>query len=167
MSNDTLSVNLPKNAVNSSNSANLSVEPKINQNDPEKPIAKEINDTFEKQESPQKSVEKTEDTGAKNRLVNTCKTFVKTGEYLKATGSTVIFGGLVGGAIMFTNWLTKGWPKVFKKEINIRDMFNRPLKCVSKSSKIAAGIAFAAIGGFEFAKAYLSIKQKSTNLNNK
>lgn len=101
----------------------------------------------------------------KEKFANVCKTFVKTGDYLKATGATVIYGGLAAGAIMFSNWLVKGWTKVFKKQIPLKDMFSKPLKCVSKSSKILAGIAFAATGGYQFAKAYLKANQHAAHVD--
>ena len=138
-------------------------------------IPDEKPDTFEKSTEPKEAVKetkqnkKTEKTPKtfKEKLARFCKTFVKTGEYLKATGATVIYGGLAAGAIMFSNWLVKGWSKVFKKQIPFKEMFNKPLKCVSKPAKIWAGVAFAAIGGFEFAKAYLKANQHSANVDHK
>ncbi len=103
----------------------------------------------------------------KEKLASFCKTFVKTGDYIKATGATVIYGGLAAGAIMFSNWLFKGWPKVMKKQIKFEDMFNKPLKCISKSSKIFAGITAAAIGGYQFAKAYLKSNQHAAHVDQK
>lgn len=103
----------------------------------------------------------------KEKFANVCKTFVKTGDYLRATGATVVYGGLTAGAVMFSNWLVKGWPKVFKKQIPVKDMFNKPLKCVSKLSKVWAGIAFAATGGYQFAKAYLKANQHAAHVDQK
>lgn len=103
----------------------------------------------------------------KEKFASFCKTFVKTGDYIKATGATVIYGGLAAGAIMFSNWLFKGWPKVMKKQIKFEDMFNKPLKCISKSSKIFAGVTAAAIGGYQFAKAYLKSNQHAAHVDQK
>ncbi len=122
-------------------------------------------DKFEKS-ADDKFVEK-KPKSLREKLANICKTFVKTGDYLKATGATVIYGGLTAGAVMFSNWLVKGWPKVFKKQIPLKDMFNKPLKCVSKSSKVWAGIAFAATGGYQFAKAYLKANQHAAHVDQK
>ena len=105
-------------------------------------------DSFVKtQKIPQKNIKEEETQNKENnkhtksfkeKFANFCKNFVKTGDYIKATGATVIYGGLAAGAIMFSNWLFKGWPKVLKNQIKIEDMFNKPLKCISKSSKIFA-----------------------------
>lgn len=134
-------------------------------------------DSFEKtQEIPQKTIKEEEinhkkknnqPKSFKEKFASFCKTFVKTGDYIKATGATVIYGGLAAGAIMFSNWLFKGWPKVMKKQIKFEDMFNKPLKCISKSSKIFAGITAAAIGGYQFAKAYLKSNQHAALVDQK
>ena len=102
-------------------------------------------DTFEKSQSDAKQPKK-------SGFSKFCKAFVSTGELVKATLNTAIFGGLGAGAIMFSDWLFKGWPKVMKKELAFADMFKKPLSCVSKSSKIIAGTAFGLIGAFQFAK---------------
>ena len=130
-------------------------------------------DSFEKtQEIPQTNIKEEETQNNqpksfKEKFASFCKTFVKTGDYLKATGATVIYGGLAAGAIMFSNWLFKGWPKVIKKQIKFEDMFNKPLKCISKSSKIFAGVTAAAIGGYQFAKAYLKSNQHAAHVDQK
>lgn len=97
---------------------------------------------------------------AKSRFSKFCKAFVVSGEVVKAAGNTTIFGGLSAGAIMFSDWLFKGWPKVMKKELAFVDMFKKPLNCISKSSKILAGTAFALIGAFQFSKLVVN-KDKS------
>lgn len=130
-------------------------------------------DSFEKTlEIPQTNIKEEETQNNqpksfKEKFASFCKTFVKTGDYVKATGATVIYGGLTAGAIMFSNWLFKGWPKVMKKQIKFEDMFNKPLKCISKSSKIFAGVAAAAIGGYQFAKAYLKSNQHAAHVDQK
>ena len=134
-------------------------------------------DSFEKtQEIPQTNIKEEETKNEENnnqpksfkeKFARFCKTFVKTGDYVKATGATVIYGGLAAGAIMFSNWLFKGWPKVLKNQIKIEDMFNKPLKCISKSSKIFAGVTAAAIGGYQFAKAYLKSNQHAAHVDQK
>lgn len=130
-------------------------------------------DSFEKTlEIPQTNIKEEETQNNqpksfKEKFASFCKTFVKTGDYIKATGATVIYGGLTAGAIMFSNWLFKGWPKVMKKQIKFEDMFNKPLKCISKSSKIFAGVAAAAIGGYQFAKAYLKSNQHAAHVDQK
>ena len=134
-------------------------------------------DSFEKtQEIPQKTIKEekinnkeknNQPKSFKEKFASFCKTFVKTGDYIKATGATVIYGGLAAGAIMFSNWLFKGWPKVMKKQIKFEDMFNKPLKCISKSSKIFAGVTAAAIGGYQFAKAYLKSNQHVAHVDQK
>ena len=134
-------------------------------------------DSFEKtQEIPQTNIKEEETKNKANnnqpksfkeKFASFCKTFVKTGDYIKATGATVIYGGLTAGAIMFSNWLFKGWPKVMKKQIKFEDMFNKPLKCISKSSKIFAGVTAAAIGGYQFAKAYLKSNQHAAHVDQK
>lgn len=133
-------------------------------------------DSFEKtQEIPQINIKEENKNKEKNnqpksfkeKLASFCKTFVKTGDYIKATGATVIYGGLAAGTIMFSNWLFKGWPKVIKKQIKFEDMFNKPLKCISKSSKIFAGVTAAAIGGYQFAKAYLKSNQHAAHVDQK
>lgn len=118
---------------------------------------KPVNDEF---------IDKKQET-LKEKFANVCKTFTKTGDYLRATGATVVYGGLTAGAVMFSNWLVKGWPKVFKKQIPVKDMFNKPLKCVSRASKIWAGTAFAAVGGYQFAKAYLKANQHAAHVDQK
>lgn len=123
----------------------------------------EIPQTNIKEEEPQNNQPKS----FKEKFASFCKTFVKTGDYIKATGATVIYGGLAAGAIMFSNWLFKGWPKVMKKQIKFEDMFNKPLKCISKSSKIFAGVTAAAIGGYQFAKAYLKSNQHAAHVDQK
>ena len=134
-------------------------------------------DSFEKtQEIPQTNIKEEEINNKENnkhpksfkeKFASFCKTFVKTGDCIKATGATVIYGGLAAGAIMFSNWLFKGWPKVMKKQIKFEDMFNKPLKCISKSSKIFAGVTVAAIGGYQFAKAYLKSNQHAAHVDQK
>lgn len=120
-----------------------------------------------KEEQIDNNKNKKEAKSFKDKFATFCKTFVKTGDYIKATGATIIYGGLAAGTIMFSNWLLKGWPKVLKKEIPFNDMFNKPLKCVSKSSKILAGAAFTAIGGYQFAKAYLKANQHAAHVDQK
>lgn len=148
---------------------------------PQIPASNEIEkkiDSFEKtQEIQQTNIKEEEETknkannnqpkSFKEKIARFCKTFVKTGDYVKATGATVIYGGLAAGAIMFSNWLFKGWPKVIKKQIKFEDMFNKPLKCISKSSKIFAGLTAAAIGGYQFAKAYLKSNQHAALVDQK
>ena len=138
---------------------------------------KKKTDSFEKtQEIPQINIKEekinnkeknNQPKSFKEKFASFCKTFVKTGDYIKATGATVIYGGLAAGAIMFSNWLFKGWPKVIKKQIKFEDMFNKPLKCISKSSKIFAGVTAAAIGGYQFAKAYLKSNQHAAHVDQK
>ncbi len=127
----------------------------------------EIPQTNIKEEETQNKENNNQPKSFKEKFASFCKTFVKTGDYIKATGATVIYGGLAAGAIMFSNWLFKGWPKVIKKQIKFEDMFNKPLKCISKSSKIFAGLTAAAIGGYQFAKAYLKSNQHAAHVDQK
>lgn len=133
--------------------------------EPEITISEQKPDTFEK--SVKDECINKEPKTLREKFANVCKTFVKTGDYLKATGATVIYGGLTAGAVMFSNWLVKGWPKVLKKQIPLNDMFNKPLKCVSRAAKFWAGAAFAAVGGYQFAKAYLKANQHAAHVDQK
>lgn len=156
--------------INNKTDAQISQIPASNETE-QKP------DSFEKTQEIQKTNIKKEETdnkenkkqpkSFKEKFASFCKTFVKTGDYIKATGATVIYGGLAAGAIMFSDWLFKGWPKVIKKQIKLEDMFNKPLKCISKSSKIFAGVTAAVIGGYQFAKAYLKSNQHAAHVDQK
>lgn len=99
----------------------------------------------------------------KKRFSKFCEAFVVSGEVVKAAGNTAIFGGLSAGAIIFSDWLFKGWPKVMKKELAFVDMFKKPLNCISKSSKILAGTTAGLIGAFQAAKVVINKNELKNN----
>lgn len=103
----------------------------------------------------------------KDKMAATAKVYVKTGEYFKAVGKTVVYGGIGATLVLGSSWLFGGWPKVFKKQIKASEMFSNPLKCVSTKGKVFAGITAAIIGGFQFAKAYLHANQRTANIDHK
>ena len=136
---------------NINSSSEKIIEPNINEKD-----------TFEKGINNNTTSNKPQNT--KEKIINFCKTFVKTGEYFKAIGATVIYGGILGGAIMFSNLLFKGLPKILKQKLLISDLINKPLKYISTSAKVSAGIVVSAIGGYEFAKTYLKTQKQNTDI---
>lgn len=143
------------------------IQPKITANQPltqtndtkKAEMTPAVADSFEKTEKSAENKQELNKPAQHGKLYNFCKTFVTTGEYLKATGSTVIYGGIISTGLLAASWLCQ-LPKKINNEKALKDMLNKPLKSIKTSSKVIAGAVFAAIGGYEFAKAYLKVNKQ-------
>jgi len=74
------------------------------------------------------------------------KFFSVTGKMTKATIQGLFYGAVTGAAFLGGSWLFASLPKAFTKEgPKLTDVIRHPLKNISKSGKVFAGIAAAAV----------------------
>lgn len=104
----------------------------------------------------------------KDRIANIWKFFAATNQMVKSSLKGLFYGALTGIGVLGSSWLFNSLPKAFAKEgPTLKNTISHPLKNISKSGKIMAGIGAGTVLAYQVLKGKLNANQKTANIDHK
>ena len=105
--------------------------------------------------------------GFRNGLASIAKFFTATEEITKGTAKGAVYGTMSGIGIMAAGWLLGSLPQGFKKGNSLKEVFKHPVKSISKSTKITAGIAALGVAIYHIVRGKLQANQRNAFVDQK
>lgn len=136
----------------------------------EKIDSKSPADASEKTEVPAKSqdAEPKHKTTFKEKIANVWKFFTNLGQMTAAAVKGLLYAGATAVTLLAGSWLFNTLPKAFSKEgPKFVQIIKQPLKNISKSGKVIAGIGAALVFGYHLIAGRLSANQKTAVIDHK
>ncbi len=100
------------------------------------------------------------------------KFFATLGEMAKATGKAIFYGATSGLGTMVGAWAIGTLPRAIKagkfaKNGGWQEIFKHPVKNISKTGKIAAGIVAAGVAAIHLVKGWLNSNEKTAKIDHR
>ena len=107
-------------------------------------------------------------SGIKDGIAGIWKFFTTTNQMVNSAIKGLVYGAVAGIALLSGSWLFKTLPSVFAKEgPKFTQILRHPLKNISKSGKIIAGIGAAAVMAYQMITGKLTANQKTAVIDHK
>lgn len=103
----------------------------------------------------------------KKGLASIAKFFTATEEITKGTAKGAVYGTMSGIGIMAAGWLLGSLPQGFKKGNSLEEVFKHPIKSISKSTKLTAGLAALGVAVYHIVKGKLQANQRNAFVDQK
>ena len=103
----------------------------------------------------------------KNAIASVAKFFTATEEITKGTAKGAVYGTMSGVGIMVAGWLLGSLPQGFKKGNSLKEVFKHPIKSISKSTKLTAGITAVGVAAYHIIRGKLNANQRNAFVDQK
>jgi hypothetical protein len=110
----------------------------------------------------------TSQSGLKSGIANVWKFFTVANQMANASLKGLFYGALTGVALLSGSWLFKSLPKAFAKDgPSFANIILHPLKNISKSGKIIAGVGSGAVLAYQLIAGKLNANQSTAVIDHK
>lgn len=103
----------------------------------------------------------------KRGIASIAKFFTATEEITKGTAKGAVYGSMTGIGVMAAGWLLGALPNGFKHGNSLKEVFKHPIKSISKSTKLTAGLAALGVAGYHIVKGKLQANQRNAFVDQK